>query len=670
MTMTMTMTNANTQINDKHLEEDNPFAHFPDEAAFNAQAPNVESVVAPAETATVLADHVMPADGSLYVIPLARIRRNPKIDPRQHRNKADYDSLCASIKAQGVIQPIVVRLVERDDHGADLEVVAGNTRFDGSNDVALKTIPALVRHIDAKEAAIIAGIENLERQDLSPVEEGIHAARLLTSLNNDHDEVMKVLDWSRTKLNSRIMLTHVTEFVQNALVQKELKIGHVELLASVPKNQQDRIAARIIESGYTVTETKEKLSAGKRQLARACFDLSDCNGCQFNSSTSADLFASSKDMEKEFCSNAGCWDEKTKNQLNIIVTDASENFGTVHLATDVPDDSYTLLEATGENGVGADQQTACASCEHYGAVVSTVFGSEGKVREGICFNLECHGQKVTAYRNVLQQATTAPAPTAAEPTTADAENGKTTGHNPGSGADAAAKNEDQKGAPAPKEAAPITPATLKKGIKREAMKRFQFMGTDAIESHTTIGLSIAVLTLFATFKPHTYPEDVVSEAQAVMNALRESADLKPAINPDSIENDGLLLARHSVEDLNQAMVKLAALTTLKSDNADALETFPAVRHAMIYAEATKIDRDAHLSFTAEYRKAQTKPGLIQDCLKSGFAAAYDAANGEDAFSTLSKGKAGDLITAIEGFPASSFDWRGYEPLGFAPEFYG
>jgi PRTRC genetic system ParB family protein len=625
------------------------------------------SAVADSAVREVLANEVTPADYGLYEIPLARIRRNPSLDPRKHRNKARYERMCASFKVDGIMQAITVRPVERDENGTDLEVVAGNTRFDGANEVGLTTIPAQVRYVDAKQAAVMAGIENMERQDLSPVEEGIHAARLLTSLKNDHDEVMKVLGWSRTKLNSRIMLTHVTDAVQDALVQGDLKIGHVELLAGIPKANQDKIATKIISEGYSVTITKEKLAKATRQLGKACFDLSECQGCQYNSSSSVDLFATTADMQKDFCSNAACWDEKTKKHLDIIVTDTKESFGTVHLATDITDDGFTALETNGENGVGKAQKAACASCEHYGAVVSTTFGSEGSVREGLCFNLECHGEKVTAYRNLQHQATQAAQPTSdttqghAKPVPASS---TTTGDAPqASGNDDSEKKE----APAAKEAAPITPATLKKGIKREAMTRFQTMGQDAIAAHPHIGTAIALLTLFKDVSGMGFPDWVKEKAKATLGELQVKAKALPAISDSGRENGATLLARLTAEELCAGMAVLGSLTVWRTDTSEQFEKHAPNKSAMLYTDVMNIDSTAYPTMTDAYMKAQTKAGLIEDCKQSGLAEAYDAEKGDKAFATLAKGKAKDLIEAISGF--KQFDWSAYEPMGFAVAFY-
>lgn len=612
----------------------------------------------------VLPEGVIPPDHSMMVVPLSRIRRNPSTDPRQHRNKASKDGMLESIRRDGVIQPIIIRPVTPSEEGeADFEVVAGNTRFDLSLEAAKTTIPSLIRHIGVRDAAIMAGVENMQRADLSPVEEGLHAAKLLTHNNNDYDEVCKLLDWSDSKLKSRIMLTHVSLYVQNALVQGDLKIGHVELLSGIPKSQQDNIAKKIIEENISVAETKERLASGTRQLAKACFPLDDCQGCRFNSSTVMDMFASVEASKKDFCSNARCWDEKTTKTISVIATDASETYGMVVRENEVAHDSYVHLQANSENGVGAEQKANCASCQYYGCIISTTFGTEGKVYGEQCFNLQCHAEKVTEYRTALDKIDGRDVDGASATPGDQAD--LTNTPSPAGAAESSkpAKKEE------PKKTAPLSPATLKRGIKQEAFNRFVKMGEDALAGSERLGTAIALLTLQATFRKD-YPEEITARATRILKRLETDAQSMESINPEVIDNKAMLLARLSTEELTTAITALASLTVWKRDTSQQMENHAPHQNAARYAQACKINRASYLAVTAEYLKAQTKSGVITDCQRSGFAEAYDSKHGEKAFSTLSKGKAGDLIKAIDAFvQEGGFDFHGYEPIGFAPEFY-
>jgi len=619
----------------------------------------------PAVPQDVLLDGVVPEDGAMCQIPRRRIRRNPASDPRKHRNRGVYEGMVESFRRDGILQPITVRPVPMDENGCDLEVVMGNTRFEGAHDAGIATLPAVVRHVDLREATIMAGVENLQRANLSPVEEGGHAASLLMKLNNDHEEVCNILGWTRKKLDSRILLTHVSEDVQNALVQNQLKLGHVELLASVPQANQSKIMRKIIDEALSVTDTRERLKKATRAIQKACFDTAQCNGCQYNSSTSADLFAST--LGEGYCSNAGCWDEKVSVHIAAVAEDAKATYGTVHTDKTISADSSVTLEAYGEEGVGADQKVACAGCEHYGAIISTQYGTEAQVTGDKCFNLTCHAEKVTAYRTLIAT---------------DRQPAPTQGAAPSDGSQASAGAPQDAGTPpvASNNTAPAskagkvekstqpTPATLKKGIKREAMNRFSRMGEAAIKSRPSLGLAITLMTQFTAIDSRQYSDEVRARAKAMIDSLVAEAQQCPPINEhDEGNSKAIILSRLPSKTLGPVMVQMASLTVWEEDGMDKFEKHGPTVRAMRYARVCEIKSTDYPAVNEAYLKAQNKAVIVGDCKASGFAAAYDAAKGEKAFAELAKGKAAELIAAITAF--TEFEWKGYEPTGFTWEFY-
>ena len=183
---------------------------------------------------------------------VARVRRNPSVDPRKGRHTALYLQIKESIRQHGVQQPIIVRPI--DDPDFDFEVVAGNTRWQCTVDLEIPTIPAIIRNLTDAEARIIAAIENMQRADLTPIEEGKHAMVVLADCGNDHAEVMKLLGWSRTRLDGRILLSRACAEVEEALLQGQIKIGHAELLCRLENSDQAPILARIIEQNLTVKD--------------------------------------------------------------------------------------------------------------------------------------------------------------------------------------------------------------------------------------------------------------------------------------------------------------------------------------------------------------------------------------------------------------------------------
>lgn len=619
----------------------------------------------PFDTSAILPSDVIPPHGSLHQVPVSRIRKNRNIDPRKHRNQTRLAEIRDTVDEKGVIQAITIRPVPVDENGTDLEVVAGNTRFDLCVEVGHIYIPALVLHIDDIEAADIAAMENTQRVDLSEVEEGFLAAKKLKLMNNDHAAVLRVLRWSRSKLDARLLLTHVSEFIQNAVVQGQLKNGHVQLLASVPDEEdQDYLANKIIENKYSVREARKRLALGKSRVSEARFNTAECVGCRFNSDTTSDLFPALKGEEKGLCSNAKCWSAKTNAALDLIVSDAKESYHIVHLDSEIPEDSSVILEEAGEAGIGVEQKKGCLSCVNYGAVISTVFGKEGVLTDGVCFNLECHAQKVTAHRTAVQKATQQPSMRlgAAHAVTSPA-------------AQSASNDDMTQDAVEPKAAsgvaAVLSPDSIKKGIKREATQRFRTMGEVAIGNSECIGLAISLLTLHKSLNHYRdYEKDVGEKADRILSDLEDAAREIEPFNSTVGDNQTLLLSRLPASNLVAAITKLAALTVWEKDRNDSLDKHPASHDAARYTQAMNIDRSQYLAVTPGYVKAQTKPGIVQDCLSSGLAAAYDAVNGEKAFEKLSTARASDFIKEIQNFVTEGgFDWKGYEPLGFNPAFY-
>lgn len=338
---------------------------------------------------------------------LSRIRRNPQIAPRRGRKKSAYEQLVRSISAKGIIQPILVRPVS-DDPNYDHEVVAGNRRWTAAHDAGLMEVPALIRAMSDQEARLIAALENQVRADLTPIEEAQHAVILLEDMANDHMAVMKALDWSRTKLDSRLLLAHACDAVADALLEEQIKIGHAELLCGLPATDQAVILAKIIEKNYSVEHTRARLLELTRDVSTARFDTTECRACIHNSGANADLFEASLGSSR--CQNSVCWNQKTEQLISVRLIEAQEEHAVVHSELSLAKDSYVKLVARGEDGVGEQQAAACATCANFGAVVMVSRGREGDVIGGMCFNKPCHKEKTASYKTALATVTnTAPA---------------------------------------------------------------------------------------------------------------------------------------------------------------------------------------------------------------------------------------------------------------------
>lgn len=575
------------------------------------------------------ANNVAAAEAELVHLPLNRIRRNPKIDPRKGRNAQKFQSLVESIRLRGVIQPITVRPIKGDEN-FDYEVVAGNSRFDASNEAGRATIPAAVRELNDFEARILAGVENLQRADLTPIEEAAHAQDLLTELKHDHAEVCRILDWSRTKLDSRILLTHACPEVAEALLQGQIKLGHAELLCGLRADEQPTILKKIIDNNISVTDTRSRLIQFSRKLETARFDLSECQGCPNNSSTFKDMFDTS--MGDGYCTNHSCWGKKTEHLIAVTVEQAEKDFGVVHLDTNLPKDGYTKLNERGQDGVGIDQIAACASCATYGAVISSVVGNEGAIAGGYCFNLGCHSEKVAVYQSLL--ASDNPnTPTVTNP------EGKQT------------KQPSGAGAGADKAKQPAQPQELKKSIRREAFKLYSQVGAKAVQADKALALAISIVAVYQDMR-----NDLPDELR---NRIKNQIKMPDYMGADSRPKVELELAKRPVEELESILIQLASCTVFRRDVGDTFEKSLPGAQSLAYIKHSGAEVVEHFLMNQAYLDSLTKSGVIEECKASGFAARYDQEMGDGSFTKLASGKAQDLTKAVLEFKA--FDWKGYLP---------
>ena len=556
------------------------------------------------------------------VLPLGRIRRNPQIDPRKGRKKSAYEQLVRSISAKGIIQPILVRPVS-DDPNYDHEVVAGNRRWTAAHDAGLIEVPALIRAMSDQEARLIAALENQVRADLTPIEEAQHAVILLEDMANDHLAVMKALDWSRTKLDSRLLLAHACDAVADALLEEQIKIGHAELLCRLPAPDQAGILSKIIEKNYSVEQTRARLLELTRDVSTARFDTTECRSCIHNSGANADLFEASLGASR--CQNSVCWNRKTEQLISVRLVEAQEEHAVVHSELNLAKDSYVKLVARGEDGVGEQQAAACATCASFGAVVMVSRGREGDVIGGMCFNKPCHKEKTAAYKTALATVTnTAPATVA--------------GGAVGS-------------APVKPKAASAKPTQVKKSLRREAFDLYARMSKQVVLNDRSLALAVAIVSMYFEMR-----SDLKSELRAQMEkAMGVTSALMTTARADA----EIRLAQLGEEKLLTFMGSMAAASLFRTDSADAFEKSVSGAQSLKFMEYANVDPAKGFVMNESYLKAQVKAGIIEDCKRSGFAAAYNEAKGEKAFEGLATGKASALIDAILAF--KEFSWLGYLP---------
>jgi ParB family transcriptional regulator, chromosome partitioning protein len=333
-------------------------------------------------------------------IPVSNIYVREGFNPRRHFDETALESLTADIKARGLIQPIVVRREPTDD--GEFHVVVGERRFRAVQRAGMDMIDAVVRECSLREALGMAVAENEKREGVSAGEESLAAQRVLDELEGDKALAAKELGWSRSKLDSRLLLLHATQEVLDALAKGEIYLGHAELLAGLPQNTQNGTLAKVISDKISVAELKRRIEGFAMSLASACFDTSGCNACPHNSNTQLGLF--SEPVKEGLCQNRSCFNDKTQAALEEKKADLGEKFNIVVLATEKSDTACRALVKEGSQGVGHTQFNDCQQCAHFGArIENRLNGQTGTVLEGMCFNTACNDEKQAAYKKSLNK---------------------------------------------------------------------------------------------------------------------------------------------------------------------------------------------------------------------------------------------------------------------------
>ena len=178
-----------------------------------------------------------------------------KYQPRMQMKESELQELSESIKQQGIMQPLLIRQISEGRY----EIIAGERRFRAAGMAGLDTVPALIKDVDDQTAAAMALIENMQRQDLNPLEEAEGLARLITDFGFTHEQAAKVVGKSRSAVSNLLRLTQLSKPVQALLMAGDIDMGHARAMLNVPTARQIGLAQRVAAQGLSVREA-EKLA--------------------------------------------------------------------------------------------------------------------------------------------------------------------------------------------------------------------------------------------------------------------------------------------------------------------------------------------------------------------------------------------------------------------------
>ncbi len=187
----------------------------------------------------------------LQQLPLDVIQRG-KYQPRRDIDPVTLDELANSIRSQGLLQPIVVRSIGSGRY----EIIAGERRWRASQQAGLEKIPALVREVSDEAAIAMALIENIQREDLNPIEEAVALQRLQQEFQLTQQQVADAVGKSRVTISNLLRLIALPEEIKTLLSHGDLEMGHARALLGLPVEQQVEGARHVVARGLTVRQTE------------------------------------------------------------------------------------------------------------------------------------------------------------------------------------------------------------------------------------------------------------------------------------------------------------------------------------------------------------------------------------------------------------------------------
>ncbi|RUL63499.1 ParB/RepB/Spo0J family partition protein [Dyella dinghuensis] len=203
---------------------------------------------------------VIEQEGELRNLPIQHIQPG-KYQPRRHWNDEALDELAASIRAQGLIQPVVVRAIGKNSY----ELIAGERRWRAAQRAQLSEIPALVKDVPEVAVPAMALIENIQRQDLTPLEEADAIKRLIDDFDLTHQQAADAVGRSRAAVSNMLRLIDLPASIKRLLDDGKLEMGHARCLLTLPERDAEALALEAARNNWSVRELED--AARKAQTA-------------------------------------------------------------------------------------------------------------------------------------------------------------------------------------------------------------------------------------------------------------------------------------------------------------------------------------------------------------------------------------------------------------------
>lgn len=214
------------------------------------------------------------------VLPVSKLQAG-KYQPRTRMDEGALNELADSIRTQGIMQPILVRPLGGNQKGK-YEIIAGERRFRAAQLAGLKEVPVLLREVPDEHAAVMALIENIQREDLNPLEEANGVRRLLDEFSFTHEQAAQAIGRSRSATSNLLRLLNLAEPVRTMLLAGDIDMGHARALLATDAATQIQLANEVVARGLSVRDTEKLVNRRIREADQpekaAAADKESANG--------------------------------------------------------------------------------------------------------------------------------------------------------------------------------------------------------------------------------------------------------------------------------------------------------------------------------------------------------------------------------------------------------
>ena len=196
-----------------------------------------------------------PSGDRLAELPIEKLQRGV-YQPRSHMDEESLHELAESIKAQGILQPILVRPAHSKQSAEQYEIIAGERRWRAAQIAQLEKVPVIIRDIPDEATLAVALIENIQRENLNPIEEAVGLHRLLEEFDLTHQQVAEHVGRSRSAVSNLLRLLALEDRVKDLVFAGELEMGHARALLALPKERQYSVAESVVKKQLSVRQTE------------------------------------------------------------------------------------------------------------------------------------------------------------------------------------------------------------------------------------------------------------------------------------------------------------------------------------------------------------------------------------------------------------------------------